>query len=163
MTDRSFLRSPLGVVGDTFDGRRFRGIVSAIERTFTAISEAVSKPDFQTRELTSADSPYTVIADFNFYVVDSSGGDVTIQLPQCVTNNSVWVIKTDAANFVTLLPDGSDTINDAPMMRLDAKWDGGLFVCVGTNWVRFMFTYGNPVVVPHVGGLEITGETPTVS
>lgn len=163
MTSRTFLRSPLGVVPDRYDGSRFRGIISALERTFAAVAEVLNRSPYATKTLTSADSPYTVVSDFNFYVADTSSGNLTIQLPQCTTNSYVWVIKSSVANFVYLYPAGSDTINGEIALRLSALWDGGLFVGVGTTWVRFMYASGSPALIPATSSLTITGNAPTVS
>jgi len=69
--------------------------------------------------LTSADSPYTVLASqrSKLFAVDTTGGAVTITLPEIstLTLTSAWVIgikKTNAGtNAVTIARSGTDTID----------------------------------------------------
>jgi len=64
------------------------------------------------REITSADSPHTVIADGRPLVVDATGGDIALTLPAIIAiTPAVDIYRVDSsANIVTLSRGGTDTL-----------------------------------------------------
>lgn len=102
--------------------------------------------------LTNAGSPYTLTESDNgkFYLVDSSSGSVTVNLP-----NSAGLadpdfcrfkfIRTSASNTVTIARAGSDTINGATSFVISAVANTHVDVYAGgsTEWKAIEFKIPN--------------------
>jgi hypothetical protein len=80
--------------------------------------------------LTFADTPYTItdLQDGTLFNVDTTGGDVDINLPSIATLTPPFIVsitKTDAsANDVIITPDGTDTIGGAASNTITAQTAG---------------------------------------
>lgn len=74
--------------------------------------EIVGGFHFSHKDVVFADSPYTPTADDLFLVVDTTGGNITINLPSIATypGKYIKIKKIVAANSVTINRAGSDTI-----------------------------------------------------
>lgn len=71
------------------------------------------------------------------YLVDSSGGAVTITLPSPVTNTYVRIKDSAGAadtNFITVDTPGAATIDGAATYVVDSEYAAKVFVSDGTNW-----------------------------
>ena len=83
-----------------------------------------------------ADSPYTVPA-WNYHVdVDASGGAVTVNLPTAVGNAGalIEVRKADSStNTVTVVPNGTQTINGAASLVIYNQYDSYSLRSDGAN------------------------------
>lgn len=84
---------------------------------------------------TVSTSPYTVVSTDVNLLVDSSGGDRTINLTGAINNDGrvLHVIKTDAANTVTIDASGSETINGDLTLDLENLESVTLF-CDSVDW-----------------------------
>jgi hypothetical protein len=68
-------------------------------------------------------------------LVSASSGAVTRTLPTPIANCQVRYQKTDSsANFVTINPHASETINGAASLALTVQYDHALLRSDGTNW-----------------------------
>tara|TARA_R100001443_G_scaffold83375_1_gene90202 strand:+ start:297 stop:3773 length:3477 start_codon:yes stop_codon:yes gene_type:complete len=96
-----------------------------------------------TVSLTSADSPYTITGTQQFVLIDPSGGDVTINMPDAATypGREIRFKLTQAAgiNTVTLQRQGADTIDGATTYTdLDIQYESISTVSDGsTGWFIF--------------------------
>lgn len=64
--------------------------------------------------ITFSDSPYTLVSTDMIILADASGGPITIQLPPASQGNPIGLVvkKIDSTlNTVTILPDGTETID----------------------------------------------------
>lgn len=102
--------------------------------------------------LTNAGSPYTLTEADNgkFYTVDSSGGNVTINLPNSagLTDPDFCrfkFIRTSASNVVTIARAGSDTINGATSLVISAVANThvDVYATGGTAWRAIEFKVPN--------------------
>ncbi len=68
----------------------------------------------------------------------TAGGNWQLSLPSAATfaNCEFWIVKTVAANTLTIAPDGSETINGASgNVTLSTQWATLCLKSDGTNWV----------------------------
>ena len=71
--------------------------------------------------ITSADSPYTATEDDIYIDADASGGAIMINLP-AGTEGRLYNVKNSSSsgsNVVTVVPDGSETIDGAANAQLN--------------------------------------------
>lgn len=74
-------------------------------------------------------------------LVDSSGGNVTVTLPDATANTGrYYVIKrTVAAHNVTIQPQSGQTIEGNPNTTLTGAGSADTIISNGTRWVRISF------------------------
>lgn len=74
----------------------------------------------------------------SLYLVDASGGAVTVDLPAAASSDAaagrtVTILNSGASNNVTIDPDGSETIDGGATLAL-TPGDSVVIVCDGTGW-----------------------------
>jgi len=86
----------------------------------------------------NAASPYTMLAADIIMEVDTSGGDVEIDLLSAATNaKRYFMVKlTDATNALTLDPNGAQTIDGESTLVLSTVDQCAMFYSDGSNWQR---------------------------
>lgn len=94
------------------------------------------------RRITVADSPYTVLSTDYFISVDSSGGPVTVRLPNSPTPRDTWVIKdalgTAETNAITITTVGGVvTIDGATSIQFADNFQANDVVFNGTGYELF--------------------------
>jgi hypothetical protein len=107
-----------GIVGATIEG-------STIKTTGGTVTNVSTKT-----------TTYTATATDSVLLVDSTSGNITINLPAAAlsTGQLLTVKKTVAANTVTLDGSGSETIDGATTLAMTAQWASRTIVCNGTAW-----------------------------
>jgi len=65
--------------------------------------------------ITVADSPYTVTEDDIYIDADASGGSITVNLPAGIEGRIINVKNSSSSgsNIVTVVPDGTETVDGA--------------------------------------------------
>jgi len=88
--------------------------------------------------LTSADTPYTMLAADIIMEVDTSGGAVEIDLLDAASYaKRYFMVKlTDATNALTLDPSGAQTIDGESTLVLSTVDQCAMFYSDGSNWQR---------------------------
>jgi len=92
-------------------------VLTTVEQNIVGAINEVNSKDLSDNyiTLTFASSPYTVVvATGTYFKVDTSGGDVVINLPSCVAQTSqinIVVKKITSENIITINPNGADTID----------------------------------------------------
>jgi len=64
----------------------------------------------------------TVSPDDDYILVDSTGGIVTVTLPDATTHRKITVIKTAGGSNVVIAPVGTDTINGAATYTITSSY-----------------------------------------
>lgn len=85
-----------------------------------------------------AASPYTALSSKRTIAVDTSGGNVTVNLPAAagVAGQEWAVVKTTSdANTATVDGNGSETINGSLTQVIDQQWTMLTLKSIGTGWV----------------------------
>lgn len=83
----------------------------------------------------TATSPYTVPIGLNYLLVDTTAGNVTVNLPTPSLLVSITIIKKVAGNVVTVQPP-SGTINGAATYPLNTAYQSAKFKSLdGINYV----------------------------
>jgi len=84
----------------------------------------------------SATTTLTASTSDAVYLVDASGGAVTVKLPDPSTvSNKITIKKTDAAaNDVTVDAHASETIDGAATDTISTQYESASYVTDGTNW-----------------------------
>ncbi len=101
----------------TSEGNASASETAAAASATAAAAAAASNLFSKVTLVTDAESPYTITPDTEdgtMYIVDSSAGNVTINLPSIATaleGERYGVIRTSSSNDVTLVRDGTDTMN----------------------------------------------------
>lgn len=107
--------------------------------------------------VTVADSPVTV-ADDTLYIADTSGGDITFNLPTSTGKAAGWkagfLKYEDDTNQMIVVPDGTDTINGNNGNETSEYIGVGMLVYFdsGINFIREYFTTGNEPTATGLGG-----------
>lgn len=85
---------------------------------------------------TTITSSVTLEAGPQFLLVDASGGEVELTMPDpSLQAGMIIVKKIDAsANHVVLVPHGSETIDGDTELRITARWSAPLLGTDKTNW-----------------------------
>lgn len=65
---------------------------------------------------------YTVTADDDFMLVDTTSADVNITLPDAISHRKFTVIKVAGANSVIVSPVGTDTVNGAADLTISDSY-----------------------------------------
>jgi len=85
-------------------------------------------------EIAVGDSPYTVTANDYAIFCDSSGGDITVNLPAIAgITGTVYYIENDGAGTVTVDASGAETINGAATFDLIDQ-ESITIICMSTEW-----------------------------
>ena len=72
---------------------------------------------------------------WDYILVDTSSGNRTVTLPLALNGREIEVIKATAANKVTILPSGADTIIGATGVIIQSRFDAIRLKAVhGTGW-----------------------------
>lgn len=93
-----------------------------------------------TKEITFADSPYPVTVLDDFINVDSSGGNVVINLLplSTVPIKPIYIRQNDGEpNTTTITPNGSDTINDIATLVISSDENAEMVVPFAASWRSF--------------------------
>jgi hypothetical protein len=94
-----------------------------------------------TKEITFADSPYSVTALDDFINVDSSGGNVVINFIALGTApvKPIYISQTDGApNTTTATANGSELIDDdGSTLTISSDGEADVFVPFPTSWRTF--------------------------
>ena len=120
--------------GDVYDKLRMREFVRHVETLFAQIIVDTTRGAYGV----SADK--TLGVDDDLVLVDTSGGDVTITLPE-ISDGMVRlkreyeVVKVDAANNLYIDPTGSDTICGESSSVVSIQWTALRFRATHGNWV----------------------------
>ena len=88
--------------------------------------------------ITTVSGATTLSNVHNVVLVDTSGGAVTITLPDNATEaNRVFYIKNISTNAVTINRAGTDTIEGATSLSLSSQWDLAILLSDGAGqWVK---------------------------
>lgn len=115
--------TPQTKVGDEVDGNDWNRAINWI---------------FQHNDVVFADSPYTASAEEYFLEVDTTDGDITINLPSAVTypGKRYFIKKIVAANTVTVDPNGGQTIDGSATVALTDRWSSLNVQSNGANWFK---------------------------
>ena len=83
-------------------------------------------------------STNTSMANNNIYLVDTSGGAVTMTLPTPTTGHRVWVKDSTGSsngNNISIAPNGGEEIDGTAANKVvDSNWDATEIVSDGTDW-----------------------------
>jgi len=126
-------------VGNATDGLSLNGniLTSGSGDTLT-IYETQAQYVTNYTQITTADSPYTVL-DTDYYIaVDSTGGPVMIYLPSALTSQRMFLIKDRSgladSNSITITTAGGVTLFDgATTYVLDTEYEAVLLTFDGTS------------------------------
>lgn len=81
----------------------------------------ISATAFYPITITSSASPYTLVSEAGILLANTSGGNITVNLPAAYgSGRLVTVVKTSASNTLTLDGNGSETINGATTYAMTA-------------------------------------------
>jgi hypothetical protein len=120
--------------GDVYDVLRMREMVRHLEALFSQVVVDV------TRGAYPVTSSMTLGADDDVVLVDTSAGDVTITLPAISDamvrlKREYEVVKVDAANALTIVPTGGDTVVGEPDALVTVQWTALRFRATPGEWV----------------------------
>ena len=110
-----------------------RLLKSVLKATFP---DATSRWNFRT--VSSKSGAYTVVAadEGSVLLADATSGSFTITCQNSPTTGFKFgVVKTNAANAVTIDGDGSDTINGAATRSLTDQYQSEVYMWTGSAWV----------------------------
>jgi hypothetical protein len=110
----------------------------ALSRTQDQINRGADGFLFAVKRLTSADSPYSMNVNDAVLICDTTGGSIVINLLPALEwqEKRLTVKKIIAANTVTVVPDGSETIDDAPDLDWTTQYESHEFVSEGGEvWI----------------------------
>ena len=110
-----------------------RLLKSVLKATFP---DATSRWNFRT--VSSKSGAYTVVAadEGSILLADATSGSFTISCQNSPTTGFKFgVVKTNAANTVTIDGDGSDTINGAATRSLTDQYQSEVYMWTGSAWV----------------------------
>ena len=152
--------STSSVAAATAAGQAATSESNAATSAATALAATVGKYDVRI-SITSADSPYTVSAmtQDTLLNVDTTGGAVVVNLPAAsgeADNRLLGINKIGAANTVTIMANGADTIGGAAsfMQYDDTEWADLYLDKTATDWLL-----GNLSFTAAGTGLTKTGST----
>jgi len=135
---------------------------SAVDADFSATLDVYTT----TVQVASGDSPVTITSgdDATLYVVDSTGGDVTFNLPVLSGLASTWKVgflkAVDAANNIIVVPNGAETVNaGASISSSDIGVGVLIYPNTATDWFGYYYTAGFTPggAVSGGGGLTVVG------
>lgn len=120
--------------GDIYNQRQMRDLVRQLEQAFARVDVDAHYGAYTTTANATLDKMDEVV------LVDTSGGDVTITLPE-ISDDMVRdrreyeTVKTTAAGTLTVAPTGSDTIMGAADAVVTVQWTALRFRATTGNWV----------------------------
>jgi len=130
-------------VGNLIDGLSANGniLTSGSGDTLT-IYETQAQYVTQLVGITFADTPYTALATDYYISVDSSGGAVTVLLPNSPGFGRMFLIKDAAGtsftnNITVTTPGGTTTFDGSTSYTLDTTYEAILFTFNGTSYEGF--------------------------
>lgn len=85
---------------------------------------------------TNADSPYSASASDDVLLLNTSGGNITVNLPAAASNAGkvLRFIKTSASNTATLDGNSSETIHGQTTWIMYDNNENMAIICDGSNW-----------------------------
>lgn len=100
-------------LGNEYVGSLLRDLARQVEQTFARITED------RTVGQTSVSGDYTVAMTDSLLLVDTASGNIVVTLPlvdRWMIDEKLTkeVVKIASANYIRVLPQGTDTINDEP-------------------------------------------------
>ena len=128
------LRVKLPDQPENYDPRRIRELVRTLETTLARVEVDSTIGAY------TATGNFTLSASDDVVLVDTSGGDVTVTLPE-ISDEMVRhkqefeVVKTTTAGTLTILPTGTDTILGEPDAVVTVQWTALRFRATTGNWV----------------------------
>lgn len=87
------------------------------------------------RQAIVSDTTYNIADNDEFLLVDTSAVSATLYLPGSRGGKEYEVIKIAAANSVTVVADGSDTVCGAASLLLTMQWSAARLKAVAGGWV----------------------------
>jgi hypothetical protein len=113
---------------------------SSLRVTAEVLASYIVMENTTTKELTFADSPYTVLSTDDYINVDATGGNVVINLLPLATvpTKPIYIRKNaGGANTVTLDPNGSETIDGAATLVISSDGNAETVVPFSAEWRTF--------------------------
>ena len=113
-------------------------------------------------DIDDGDSPYSVIDQDGMIAADTTSGNITVNLQPAADAEGKRLIikKTAAANVVTIVPDGSETIDGQANYKLLGNYDYITIISDGANWqvidrdlVQLVTDAGNLGSLPGTGAM----------
>jgi len=127
-------------IADTDDFLLLRNNTS-LRVTAAVLAAYIIAENTTTKEITFADSPYTVTVLDDFINVDSSGGNVVINFLALGTApiKPIYISQSDGEpNTTTATANGSDPIDDAgSTLAINSDGNAEMFVPFATTWRTF--------------------------
>ena len=120
--------------GQEYDGRQQRAMVQQLEAQLARIRVDGTLPAYSTT------GDFTVSATDDVVMVDTSGGNITVTLPEISDSMvrekfEVEIVKTEAANRITIDPSGTDTIVGETDAIVYTQWTALRMRATTGNWV----------------------------
>jgi hypothetical protein len=119
---------------DVYDGRLMRAFVRQLELVLSRVEVIDFLPPYEiTTNKTLGGTDSTVLAN-------TSAGSITVTLPKIsdamIKNHTEFVIvKTAAANTLTVQPTSGDTIRGAASISTTTQWSSYRLLATTGNWV----------------------------
>jgi len=110
------------------------GIIPALIGAYHALDDL----DSETAEHLEVSADFTVSQAYDTYLVDASGGNVEITIPEASDNVGFgFTVKRmdDSANTVTLVPSGTDTLEFDSQIVITAKGVALTLASYSNGWV----------------------------
>lgn len=122
----SVILTPGSVLQFRFDGSNWKQI------TPVAAANNIKR----VKAIDDTDSPYTVVAGDQLLEVDTTSGNVTINLPAIASSlgRQLTVNKRIAANTITVDGNASETINGATTDTLTSQYENKNYCGLSTEW-----------------------------
>lgn len=120
--------------GQAYSALHMRELVRHLEKLFKQVDVDTTIGAY------TATGDFTLSADDDTVLVDTSGGDVTVTLPE-ISDDMVRgkrefeLVKIDAANTLTIAPTGSDTTVGDTDVVVTVQWTALRFRATPGNWV----------------------------
>jgi hypothetical protein len=77
----------------------------------------------------------TLTTNDNVIAADTTSGNVTLTLPIARNGKEFIIVKIIAANTLTILPSGTDTINGAASLAITIRWTSIWLKAVSGGWL----------------------------
>ena len=108
----------------------------------TSTLTITSSPQYTVTSVNNAASPYTVLSTDQYIKVDTSGGAVTIRLPNTTTTGRFVIVKDStgtaaASNITVTTVGGAVNIDGATTFVMNTNYESGNFLWDGTAYEIF--------------------------
>lgn len=119
---------------EVYDGLRMRALVRYLEQLFAKVVVDTTRAAYtSTASLTLSDEDDVVL-------MDTSSASLVVTLPEISDEmirekREFEIIKTEAANLLTIVPTGTDTLVGETDARVTAQWTALRFRAASGNWV----------------------------